>query len=80
MIHDSSDGAETVTKSAFATLCGVSPPTVTGWLRRGKIYGDALVGDPGRRKRIRVDIARQQLGDAGSEPTPRRQRQGAVRR
>ena len=27
----------------------------------GRSYGDALVGDPGRRKRIRVDIAREQL-------------------
>jgi phage terminase Nu1 subunit (DNA packaging protein) len=53
--------AETVTKSAFAALLGVSPPCVTGWIRRGKLYGDALVGDPGRRKRIRVDIAREQL-------------------
>src|ERR1700722_6914027 len=53
--------AETVTKSAFAAILGVSPPCVTGWIRRGKLYGDALVGDPGRRKRIRVDIAREQL-------------------
>jgi hypothetical protein len=70
--------AETVTKSAFAAILGVSPPCVTGWIRRGKLYGDALVGDPGRRKRIRVDIARQQLKET-LDPSQRLGGNGKVR-
>ena len=70
--------AETVTKSAFAAILGVSPPCVTGWIRRGKLYGDALVGDPGRRKRIRVDIAREQLKQT-LDPSQRLGGNGKVR-
>lgn len=69
---------ETVSKSAFAALCGVSPPCVTGWIRRGKLYGDALVGNPGRRKRIRVDIAREQLKQT-LDPSQRLGGNGKVR-
>ena len=72
------DTAETVTKSAFAALLGVSPPCVTGWIRRGKLYGDALVGDAGRRKRIRVDIAREQLKQT-LDPSQRLGGNGKVR-
>ena len=51
---------DVVTKTKFAALCGVSRPCVSQWIRGKKIYGAALIGD-GRDKRIRVDIARQQL-------------------
>jgi DNA-binding transcriptional regulator YdaS (Cro superfamily) len=51
---------DVVTKSAFASLCGVSCARVSQWLADGKLSGDALVGH-GYRARIRVDVARAQL-------------------
>ena len=49
-----------VTKSAFATLIGVSAGRVSQFLSEKKISGDALVGE-GRCARIRVSVACQQL-------------------
>jgi len=52
--------SDVVTKSAFASLVGVSPGRVSQFLSEKKISGDALVGE-GRRARIRVSVACQQL-------------------
>jgi hypothetical protein len=49
-----------VTKSAFASLCGVSNARVSQWLADGKLDGEAIVGH-GHRARIRVGVARAQL-------------------
>jgi hypothetical protein len=49
-----------VTKSAFASLIGVSAGRVSQFLSEKKIFGDALVGE-GRCARIRVSVACQQL-------------------
>jgi DNA-binding transcriptional regulator YdaS (Cro superfamily) len=49
-----------VTKSAFASLCGVSCARVSQWLSDGKLTSEAVVGH-GHRARIRVDVARAQL-------------------
>ncbi|MGO9401505.1 MAG: hypothetical protein ACLP19_27230 [Xanthobacteraceae bacterium] len=49
-----------MTKTKFAELSGVSQARVSQWLRKRKIYGDAIVGE-GRDTRINVDIAREQL-------------------
>jgi hypothetical protein len=51
---------DVVTKSAFASLCGVSNARVSQWLADGKLTGEAVVGH-GHRARIRVDVARAQL-------------------
>lgn len=51
---------ETVTKTAFAELMGVSKGRVSQWLKEGKIDGDALEGD-GRSAKIKVDVAKSQL-------------------
>ena len=51
---------EIVSKAEFAAIAGVSRPTVSQWLREGKIAGDAIVG-VGRHARIRVAAALQQL-------------------
>jgi hypothetical protein len=76
LIWRSKMATETVSKSAFAALCGVSPPCVTGWIRRGKLYGEALVGLPGTRRQIRV--ARQQLKQT-LDPSQRLGANGKVR-
>jgi hypothetical protein len=49
-----------VTKTEFAKLSGVTGAMVSMWIKRRKIYGDAIVGE-GRGARIVVDIARAQL-------------------
>jgi hypothetical protein len=49
-----------VTKTKFAEISGVSGAMVSLWIKRRKIYGDAIVGE-GRSARIVVDIARAQL-------------------
>jgi hypothetical protein len=49
-----------VTKTKFAEISGVSGAMVSLWIKRRKIYGDAIVGE-GRNARIVVNIARQQL-------------------
>jgi DNA-binding transcriptional regulator YdaS (Cro superfamily) len=49
-----------VTKTAFASICGVSAARVSQWLSDGKLSGEAIVGH-GHRARIRVDVARAQL-------------------
>jgi DNA-binding transcriptional regulator YdaS (Cro superfamily) len=51
---------EIVSKSAFASLCGVSCGRVSQWLAAGRLDGDAIVGR-GHRARIRVGVARAQL-------------------
>ena len=51
---------DVVTKSAFASLCGVSCGRVSQWLADGKLDGEAIVGH-GHRARIRLDVARAQL-------------------
>jgi DNA-binding transcriptional regulator YdaS (Cro superfamily) len=51
---------EIVSKMEFARLVGVGPSCVSQWIARGKLGGDALVGN-GNRSRIRVDAAREQL-------------------
>ena len=51
---------DVVTKSAFASLCGVSCGRVSQWLADGKLDGEAIVGH-GHRARIRIDVARRQL-------------------
>jgi hypothetical protein len=52
---------EIVSKSAFASIAGVSKPRVSQWISDGKISGDAIVGH-GHRARIRVSVAQAQLG------------------
>jgi len=52
--------SDVVTKSAFASLIGVSAGRVSQFLSEKKIFGDALVGE-GRCARIRVSVACQQL-------------------
>jgi hypothetical protein len=52
--------SDVVTKTKFAEISGVSGAMVSMWIKRRKIYGDAIVGE-GRAARIVVDIARQQL-------------------
>jgi hypothetical protein len=52
---------EIVTKSAFASIAGVSKPRVSQWIADGKISGVAIVGR-GHRARIRVAAAQEQLG------------------
>ncbi len=52
--------SDIVTKTAFASLGGVSPGRVSQFLSEKKIFGDALVGE-GRRARIRVSVAIEQL-------------------
>jgi hypothetical protein len=49
-----------VTKTKFAEISGVTGAMVSMWIKRRKIYGDAIVGE-GRAARIVVDIARAQL-------------------
>lgn len=49
-----------VTKTKFAEISGVSGAMVSLWIKRKKIYGDAIIGE-GRAARIVVDVARQQL-------------------
>jgi hypothetical protein len=49
-----------VTKTVFASICGVSAARVSQWLSDGKLTGEAIVGH-GLRARIRVDVARAQL-------------------
>jgi hypothetical protein len=45
---------DVVTKTAFASICGVSNARVSQWLADGKLDGEAVVGH-GHRARIRVD-------------------------
>jgi hypothetical protein len=49
-----------VTKSAFASIAGVTAGRVSQWIADGKITGDALVGH-GYRARIKVTAALAQL-------------------
>lgn len=51
---------EILTKSEFAERCGVTAGRVSQWLSEGKIGPEALVGE-GRRAKIRVAIAQQQI-------------------
>jgi len=51
---------DVVTKTAFASIVGVSGARVSQWLADGKLDGEAIVGQ-GHRARIRVDVARTQL-------------------
>lgn len=53
----------TVTKGKFAELVGRSPAAVSGWIREGKLHGNALVGE-GRYALVNVEVALQQLGPA----------------
>lgn len=52
---------QTVTKGDFAGMVGRTPAAVSQWISAGKLQGAALVGE-GRRARIAVDVALQQLG------------------
>lgn len=52
---------QTVTKGDFAGMVGRTPAAVSQWIAAGKLHGAALVGD-GRRAKIAVDVALQQLG------------------
>ena len=54
---------KTMTKGRFAELVGRSPACVSGWIRDGKLHGNALVGE-GRYALVNVDVAIQQLGPA----------------
>jgi len=49
-----------LSKSAFAALLRVHPSRISQFLSEGKIYGDAIFGK-GRRAKIRVSVAREQL-------------------
>ncbi len=49
-------------KTSFANLIQVSRPTLSNYLRDGKIHGDALTGT-GRDEMINVEVALQQLLD-----------------
>ncbi|TCT37265.1 hypothetical protein EDC90_10192 [Martelella mediterranea] len=51
---------ESMSKGDFANLISVSGACVSQYLKSGKIYGDAIVGQ-GHRARIRPDIAIRQL-------------------
>ncbi|AZG76290.1 hypothetical protein [Methylocystis rosea] len=53
-------GEKIVSKSDFAGACNVTPSCVANWISRGKISGDALVGE-GRGARIKFDVAMAQL-------------------
>jgi len=61
-----------VSKSEFAALMGVRPPTVSAWLKRGRLTAESLVG-AGHRARINVPVAREQLrrylDDSGGRAT-----------
>ncbi|MDY0882294.1 hypothetical protein ACFPL7_22155 [Dongia soli] len=50
-----------VTKGKLAEIVGVTPGRISQYLREGKIYGDAIVGE-GRNASIDVDLACSQLG------------------
>jgi hypothetical protein len=50
-----------LSKSDFAAHINVSPARVSQYLREGTIGPDALVGE-GRNARIRVEVAKQQIG------------------
>lgn len=51
---------QTLSKSEFAALCGVSKARVAQWIGDGKLKSDALQGE-GRFARIIVDVAQAQL-------------------
>ena len=51
-----------VSKSEFATVMGVTRQRVSQWLAARQIDGDALVGE-GRTARINVEIAKEQLSE-----------------
>ena len=53
-----------IRKIEFARLRGVSPGRVSQWIARGKIHGDALVGEGQEQGLINADIARAQLRDS----------------
>lgn len=50
-----------VSKGEFAAMLDRGASAVSNWIAAGKLSGDALVGE-GRRQRIRVGVALQQLG------------------
>jgi hypothetical protein len=52
-----------VSKSEFAAIAGVGRVRVSQYLAEKKIYGEAIVGR-GRKARIRVRVALEQLGRA----------------
>lgn len=52
---------DVVSKGEFAAMVQRGPSAVSNWIADGKLGGPALVGE-GRRQRIRVDAALQQLG------------------
>jgi hypothetical protein len=52
---------QTVTKSAYARMIGVSPGRVSQYISEGKLHGDALQGE-GSRALIVVETANTQLG------------------
>lgn len=52
---------DVVSKGEFAAMVQRGPSAVSNWIADGKLGGPALVGE-GRRQKIRVDAALQQLG------------------
>lgn len=52
--------AQVLTKTEYAAYRGVTPAALSQWLSKGKIHGDAIVGQ-GRNARINVVIADRQL-------------------
>ena len=52
--------SETVTKTEFAELMGVTKGRVSQWLKASKIDGDALDGE-GRNAKVNVEVAKRQL-------------------